>query len=281
MKIVFSEKCLEYNFPGHPESSSRVKNVYDFLKQKNIFEFIEPLPASEEDVLKTHNPELIEKIKKGGFLDADTFNAEKMFDYALLSVGAAVKAQELAFENGSAFSLMRPPGHHAQKNQAGGFCYFNNITVAVLKALEKIQKIAIIDIDVHHGNGTEDIFFGDERVLFVSLHQSPFYPGTGLVSKKNCLNFPLPPMTGESLYFQTLEKAIKEIKKFSPQMLAVSAGFDTYREDPLADFNLEKDSYKTIAEMIFSLKKPCFSVLEGGYSKELPECVFSYLSGII
>lgn len=278
MKIIFSKQCTEYEFPGHPESPQRVKSAYNLLKEKKP-EFIEPEPALEKDILRVHSGSLVEKVKRGAFLDADTPNSKEMFAYAMLSCGAAIKAQEFALRNEAAFSLMRPPGHHATRENASGFCYFNNIAVAVHKALDIIKKVAIIDIDCHHGNGTEEIFLGDERVLYISLHQSPLYPGTGLKSIKNCLNFPLRGGTHEEEYLNVFKKAIEEAKNFSPQLIAVSAGFDTYKHDPLANLALEKYTYAKISGLISSLKIPTFSVLEGGYGIELAECVEQYLTG--
>jgi acetoin utilization deacetylase AcuC-like enzyme len=223
---------------------------------------------------------LVEQVKNGEFLDADTPNSKRMFEYALLSAGAAIQAQEIALHKEYAFSLMRPPGHHASRNSAGGFCYFNNIAVAVSKALDTVERVAIIDIDCHHGNGTQDIFLGNKRVLYVSLHQSPLYPGTGLKSEENCLNLPLSPGTGQEEYLTEFKKAIEEVKKFSPRLIAVSAGFDTYKADPLTNLNLEKETYAKISGLISALKKPTFSVLEGGYNVfELPECIEQYLMG--
>jgi acetoin utilization deacetylase AcuC-like enzyme len=279
MKIIFSKRCFDYEFPGHPESPQRLKSIYNLLKEKE-WEFIEPEPAKEEDILRIHSSDLVEKVKNGEFLDPDTPNSKKMFEYALLSCGAAIKAQELALNNKTAFSLVRPPGHHATRYSAGGFCYFNNIAVAISKALDTVKKAAIIDIDCHHGNGTQDIFLGDERVLYISLHQSPLYPGTGLKSIKNCLNFPLPAGTDEEEYLNIFKKAIEEAKNFQPELIAVSAGFDTYKNDPLTNFNLEKKTFAKISSLISSLKKPAFSVLEGGYRVlELAECVEQYLIG--
>lgn len=173
---------------------------------------------------------MLAKVKGGEFLDSDTPNSKKMFEYALLSCGAAIRSQELALQGKRSFSIIRPPGHHATRDSSGGFCYFNNIAVAVDKALDVVERIAIIDIDCHHGIGAEDIFLGLERVLYVSLHQNPFYPGTGLTSVKNCLNFSLSAGTGEKEYLDTLKTAIEEVKKFSPELIAVSAGFDTYKK---------------------------------------------------
>ncbi|MFN3301854.1 MAG: histone deacetylase, partial [Patescibacteria group bacterium] len=175
------------------------------------------------------------------------------------------------------FSLMRPPGHHAGKDFCGGFCYFNNLAIAVAKFLKKDKKVAILDIDCHHGNGTEDIFLGKNNVLYISLHESPLYPGTGLESRFNCLNFPLPPRTQEKEYLQTLEIALEKISQFKPNLLAISAGFDTYKKDPLTYFGLEIDSYQKIGEKIAQLNLPTFSVLEGGYSQSLPLCLYNFI----
>lgn len=282
--IVFSQKCLDYGQSGHPESPERVENSYIFLKDKG-FEFVEPEPCSEEDLLLVHSQQMIESVKSGNFFDPDTPNFPQIFEIAKLSAGGAIRACRIALKNKISFSLLRPPGHHATKNNVGGFCYFNNIAIAVKKVLEESpeqsRRIAIIDIDCHHGNGTEDIFLGDGRVLYVSLHQSPLYPGTGLSSHKNCLNFPLPAGTGEKKYLEMLDNALVEVKKFNPKLIAVSAGFDTYKLDPIANIDLETTSYRKIAERIKSLGKPVFSVLEGGYSQDLPLCIYEYLRGLM
>lgn len=267
---------MEYEFSGHPESPQRIKSIYELLKEKQVV-FLEPESAKEKDILRVHSKKMIAKVKSGEFLDSDTPNSKKMFEYALLSCGAAIRAQELALQGKCAFSIMRPPGHHATRESSGGFCYFNNIAVAVDKALDAVERVAIIDIDCHHGNGTQDIFLGLERVLYVSLHQSPFYPGTGLESFENCLNFPLPEGTGGGEYLNVFEKAIIAVAEFSPDLIAVSAGFDAYKKDPLTGLKLEKEIYAAIANLIPTLNKPTFSVLEGGYSEELAQCVETYL----
>lgn len=279
MKIIFSTRCTEYDFAGHPESPQRLKSIYNLLKEKKT-EFLEPEPAEEKDLLSVHSKRMVQKVKNGEFLDADTPSSRKMFGYAMLSCGAAIKAQESALNGEPAFSAMRPPGHHAGKDSSAGFCYFNNLAVAVSRALERVERVAIIDIDCHHGNGTQDIFLGEKRVLYFSLHQSPLYPGSGLESVGNCLNFPLPAGTGEKEYLNTLGKGIQEVKKFSPQLIAVSAGFDTYKDDPLTGLNIETGTYAKISALIASLNKPVFSVLEGGYSDKLAECVEKYLEAL-
>ena len=147
-----------------------------------------------------------------------------------------------------------------------------------MKALEKVEKVAILDIDCHHGNGTQDIFLGNPKVIYVSLHQYGFiYPGTGKYSEKNCYNYPLADGTEEDEYIEKLEIGLYKISKFDPDLIAVSAGFDTYKEDPLTNMNLEVGTYSKISRMISELEKPRFAVLEGGYSRALPECVYSFL----
>ena len=278
MKIIFSPQCLKYENPGHPESPLRVKLAYQFLKQKGLT-FIEPAPCKEEDVLAIHSQGLLDAVKSGQFSDADTPNLKGIFEHASLAAGSAIQAQERALKGENAFSLMRPPGHHAGKDTLGGFCYFNNIAIAMKKALKKVKKGAILDLDCHHGNGTQDIFLGNERVLYVSLHQSPLYPGTGLESEENCLNYPLPAGTDGKRYLATLAQALKNIKAFDPELLGISLGFDTYREDPLTNFGLEIAAYRDIGALIKELSIAGFGVLEGGYSQRLGECILEFLSG--
>lgn len=265
--------------PGHPECSRRVGLTYEYLLKKEGLEFVEPSFCADDDILSVHSQRLLENVRSGTFFDPDTPILPGIYDYARLSAGAAIMAAKLALKGEVVFSLMRPPGHHATKGRSGGFCYFNNLAIATKLALKEITKAAIFDIDCHHGNGTQDIFLGEKRVLFVSLHQSPLYPGTGLESIQNCLNYPLPPGTGEEDYLKILHEAIGRIGEFDPDLVAVSAGFDTYRLDPLAQIDLQEETYKRIGEVIAGLKRPTFAVLEGGYSKRLPECIAQFLKG--
>lgn len=278
MKIVFSERCLKYNALGHPESPLRVKSTYLYLKEKG-FSFVSPVQASEEDLLLIHTPKLIRSVKYLDFSDADTPRLEGMFEYASLSAGAAIVAMKLCLAGEESFSLCRPPGHHAGRDFLGGFCYFNNIALAVQKALNLGKTVAILDIDCHHGNGTQDIFLNKTGVLYISLHQSPLYPGTGLSSEGNCLNYPLSAGTGEEVYLDIIKEALVKIKEFSPDILAVSIGFDTYKGDPLAQMGLDISSYAKISELIKACKIPYFGVLEGGYSRDLKNCVYEFLKG--
>jgi len=278
VKVVYSEKCLEYSQAGHPESPRRVSATYDYLKGK--YEFVEPKPAGEEDLLLVHTKELVGQIRSGNFWDGDSPAYPNLWNYAVLSSGAAVDAAEFALSGTPSFSLMRPPGHHAGKAFLGGFCYFNNVAVAAVKSLKNAGKVAIVDFDCHHGNGTEDIFLGHDRVMYVSLHQSPLYPGTGFRSELNCRNFPIMAGVGEEEYLAVFAEALDEVREFGPDLVGVSAGFDTFREDPITSLGLEVGSFEKIGRLIAELGRPVFSVLEGGYSAKLPECIESYLKGV-
>ncbi len=283
MKIFYSPKCLEYSQPGHPESPARAEATYNYLKEKG-FEFTEPEPCSDEDILLAHTQNLLNSVKKESFFDFDTPAFTGIFKIAVLSAGSAINAAMHCLNaNEKAFSLMRPPGHHATRNDLGGFCYFNNIAIACLNARKEfgnIGKVAIVDFDCHHGNGTEDIVLGKKDFLYLSLHQSPLYPGTGLNSRDNCKNFPLPARTSPEHYLSVLGEGIKEVEKFKPDLLAISAGFDSYKLDPIASLSLERETYREIGKMLSGLNRPTFAVLEGGYSRDLPECVYQFLAGL-
>jgi acetoin utilization deacetylase AcuC-like enzyme len=259
-KIVYSEKCLGYG-AWHVEGPERVKVASEILKEKG-YEFLEPAPATEEDLLIVHDSDYLWKLKKGLVEDADTPAYDNIYEYARLSVGGALLASEI---NG--FSLMRPPGHHVGRSGAAlgaytrGFCYLNNVATAV-KKLGK--KTLILDIDGHHGNGTQEIFQGDEKVVYLSLHQSPNYPGTGAASEGNCINFSLPSDCGGQLYLETLDKAVRMVDFGKVEVVAVSCGFDTHLGD-LASLGLVEHDYWEIGKRVARMKKPAFFVLEGGY----------------
>jgi len=234
-----------------------------------------------------HNEEFVAKIKSGDFFDADSPSLPGIYDYARLSAGGAIKSMEIALTGEKAFSLMRPPGHHVGINGAAlgaasmGFCYFNNIAVACMKALKYVEKIAILDIDCHHGNGTQEIFLGNPRVLFVSLHRYGFfYPGTGGSSEGNCLNYPFRHPVDDERYLQTFSEALDRIREFNPDLIAVSAGFDTHKYDPVGGLGLSEEAYIKIGRMIAGMKRRTFAVLEGGYGHRFPECVLNFLYGL-
>lgn len=280
IKVSYSSACLEYGRPGHPESPERMRTARDGIRGLPGVEFLSPRPAREADILRAHSPALLKTIKSGRFLDPDTPSLPGIFRYALLSAGAALQAQEIARrEKIPALSLMRPPGHHAGRESPGGFCYFNNLAVAVCHALQETVRVAILDLDAHHGNGTQDIFQGNDRVLFTSLHQSPLYPGTGLKSSGNCRNYPLPPGTGEAAYLAALQGALAGIAVFKPDLLAVSLGFDTLAEDPLTDLRLETTACERAGALVGGLRTPTFAVLEGGYSAAIGAGLRAWITG--
>jgi acetoin utilization deacetylase AcuC-like enzyme len=266
MKIIFSEKCLEYSWPGHIERPERVRKALEHLRGQ--YDLLEPKPASQEDLLRVHSREYVDLIKNaeaGSYLDGDTPVPENIYEYACLSAGAALLA---AKEKG--FSFMRPPGHHAGRNGRAlgvatlGFCYFNNIAIAVRKMG---LPTLILDIDGHHGNGTQEIFQDDPEVTYISLHRYPHYPGTGLSSQGNCLNFPLSYPVGDALYLETLERALGQVKMNNIEVVGISAGFDAHQGD-LASLGLTPEGYREIGRMVGALGKPVFGVLEGGYIGE-------------
>lgn len=279
MKIVFDEKCLEYKTEGHPESPERIESIIKALGDN--FSFLKPSSVAEEDIKRVHTKEHWKNIRDKNYFDPDCPHLD--IKYPLVSVGCALKAADVL-----GFSVSRPPGHHAKKASVGGFCYFNNLAIAAASVLPKYKKAAILDIDVHHGDGTQNIFLGNKSFLYCSIHQSPLFPGTGLKTEQNCINFPLPAGTPEDIYLKYLEKCLEKIKEFKPNILAVSAGFDTHEKDPLfgADepigggFKLKKESYRKIGEKINGLNLPTFFVLEGGYSMELGELVLKFIEGV-
>ncbi|MBI3291339.1 MAG: histone deacetylase [Elusimicrobia bacterium] len=278
-KIFSSPHAWGYVAPGHPEAPSRVQRSVQYLKSQGWPVEGDFPPATSEDLLRVHSPSLLQQVQSGQFEDPDTPVLPHIDDFARWSAGAALAALASALQGTPAFSLMRPPGHHAGRSQLGGFCYFNNLAGAVEKALAAGHRVTIVDIDVHHGNGTQDIVQGKPDLLFLSLHQVPLYPGTGLRSEGNCLNIPLSPGTTGAQYLKALEQAMKRVETFKPTLLAVSAGFDTYKEDPLANLALDLETYVAIGQRLAALGCPRFAVLEGGYSTDLPQCIERFLTG--
>lgn len=279
MIIIHSPRCLEYAAPGHPERPSRVQSTVAALK-KGDHVWITPAPCTDADILRVHRQSMMMAVRTGDYSDGDTPFFAVIDELARLAAGAAIRAAEEALAGRPAFSLMRPPGHHAERNRIMGFCYFNHIAIAVARLLaeQRVARVAILDFDCHHGNGTEDIFRGDDRVLFASLHQHPCYPGTGRISDGNIRNYPLPPGTTAAPFLETLATALDAIREFDPQLLAVSAGFDAYQQDPITQMALAIDTFGEIGQQIAALGLPTFAVLEGGYAEDLAACVTAYVT---
>ncbi len=272
--------------PGHPEQIARVSSIIDNFKKHNDKGILwkKPSKITDEILLTTHDSSYINFVKnsfpKKGFssLDGDTIISPGSKSAAFDAVGSIITAidgvESKEFKN--AFCPVRPPGHHAEKNKAMGFCIFNNIAVGANYLIKKYcyKKIAIIDFDVHHPNGGQDIFFENENVLLISTHQYPYYPGTGSEKEKgkfnNIFNIPLPAGTSSEEYFNAFEFALKKLKEFKPEFVLISAGFDAHTSDPLAQFKLQTEDFYIITKRILETsKKSCggkvVSILEGGY----------------
>lgn len=277
---VFSDLAVtSYEQPGHPEAPWRVEKTFRRLEAAGLRPEAPFVAASEADVLTVHTVRHWKALRTGAWSDPDTPRFEGIAGIAMTSLSGCLSALESAQKREPAFSLMRPPGHHAGAERIAGFCYLSNMAIACRKALASGLKVAVLDVDVHHGDGTEELALGRDGWLFVSLHQSPLYPGTGLVSRENCLNFPLPPYTGEKDYMSVLEGAIRVIMDFKPDILGVSAGFDTYKECPIAQLKLEKGTYIRVGRRIAETGLNRFALLEGGYAPDLPELVENFLKG--
>ena len=275
--------------PGHPEQIARISTINENFKKLNNQNIVwkKPTIITDEIIKDTHDPEYISLIKNSfpvkGFssLDGDTIispgSKEATFEAAGSIITAIDGIQNKEFKN--AFCSVRPPGHHCNQNKAAGFCILNNVAIGAKYLLKKYKykRVAIIDFDVHHGNGTQDIFYENQNVLFISTHQFPYYPGSGSEQEKgkfnNIYNIPLPAGTNSEEYLNAFEFALKRLKEFKPEFVLISAGFDSHIKDPLAQFKLETEDFYTITERILKTSKSfcngkVVSILEGGYDLE-------------
>ncbi len=282
MGRVFSDlKTAEYGASGHPEAPFRVSKTFARLKSAGHAPELPAVKASPADVELLHGKEHLVSIKNGTFADADTPAHRGIDEIAMISLSGALSAADSALAGQPSFSLMRPPGHHAGKDRVAGFCYLNNLALAVAR-LQKAKpglKVAIVDFDVHHGDGTESLVLGRENTTFLSLHQFPLYPGSGLDTRGNCWNIPLEAGTGEDGWLESFEPAFGVLLGTKPDIIAVSAGFDAYKGDPIAGLKLDKSTFKRIGSLLAQTKLPRFATLEGGYSEDLPLLVESFLDG--
>jgi len=285
--LITSDTYQNHNTgDGHPEKIDRVTVVIDNFKKLDNKDLVWKKPSKfDQSLLEiTHNSDYINFVEKSfpekglSFLDGDTIVSPGSKDATSDAVGSIITAidgvQNKDFKN--AFCAVRPPGHHAEKNKAMGFCIYNNVAVGANYLINKykLKKIAIIDFDVHHGNGTQDIFYDNEKVLYISTHQYPYYPGSGTNDEKgkhnNILNIPLPAGTTSEEYLNAYEFVLNKIKEFKPEFILLSAGFDAHKDDPLAQLQLESEDFYSITKRTLELSKQycngkVVSILEGGY----------------
>ena len=285
--LITSDTYQNHNTgEGHPEKIDRVTVVIDNFKRldnKNLI-WEKPTKFDQSFLINTHSSEYIDLVSKSfpenglAFLDGDTVVSPGSKDATKDAVGSIITAidgvQNKDFKN--AFCAVRPPGHHAEKDKAMGFCIYNNVAVGANYLIEKYKynKVAIIDFDVHHGNGTQGIFYNNEKVLYISTHQYPYYPGSGSEKEKgkfnNIFNIPLEAGTTAEEYLNAYEHVLKKLKEFKPEFLLFSAGFDAHIDDPLAQLKLGSEDFYTITKRTLEFSKSfcngnVVSILEGGY----------------
>lgn len=323
MKIVYSAKYLKYHFdPGHPFWPERAKIFIDILRDSKFnFEIVKPPKAKDSDILLVHTEKYLQRVKKlakeKGYLSVDTQVNPDNFEAAYYSVGGTIKALQIALKGELAVNLLGGL-HHAETNNSSGFCIFNDHAIAIRKMQKSyrensksqapnpkqilnsnsqnskqskksgIKTAAVLDLDVHAGNGTQEIFYEDPSVLTISIHQDPafFYPGTGFAWQTGAgkgkgfnLNVPLPPGTNERRYLEALDGVLPKLEKFKPDILVIVFGADTYKDDPLASIELEIETYGKIAKRLRPFPKKAI-LFAGGYSKTVPAIWHKLLKGL-
>ncbi|MBI3740906.1 MAG: histone deacetylase, partial [Chloroflexi bacterium] len=286
---LYSPLFLQHQTADHPESPERLRAIMRALADANLLSrliALEPQPATDQQILAVHTPEHLARVTQivergGGFLDPDTYTNEYSLDAARLAAGAVIRGVDavLQKEIDNAFALVRPPGHHATTQRAMGFCLFNNIAIGAQHALDahQLKRVLIVDYDVHHGNGTQDIFYHSPRVLYFSTHQYPFYPGTGHWSETGegagagyTANAPLGPFVGDDDYCRLFRDFLAPLaRRYQPQLILVSVGYDAHWSDPLAMENLSLAGYTALARILLEIARTVCDgrivfVLEGG-----------------
>lgn len=305
--IFYDDVYLKHDTgSGHPENSTRLVNTIKHLESTDLWQNLDirkPRAATNEEISLVHNVSLIERIAEisksgGGYIDPDTYVSSNSYDAATYAAGALLSAIDVVMnkESDNAFCLVRPPGHHATPTKSMGFCLFNNVAVAAkyLQTKYDLDRIVIIDWDVHHGNGTQDTFYEDPSVMYFSMHRYPFYPGTGNKEETGkgegsgfTINVPLAHDIQSKEYLDIFDEIMeRRIRQFNPQFILISSGFDAYHLDPIGSFSLGTIEFNILTNHTKEIAQECcdgriVSCLEGGYHLlDLPKCIEEHLKGL-
>ncbi|HEY0789927.1 MAG TPA: histone deacetylase [Chthoniobacterales bacterium] len=281
LSLIYDPACAEYAHSYHPETPARVLATAKSLQTRWPDVSVQrPGLASEVDLLRAHRPGHLARLLTPPDFDGDTPWSPGIGDHARRAAGGALLASREALRGKQAFSLLRPPGHHATADRAMGFCYLNSVAIAALAALvQGCTRVGIWDFDAHHGNGTEAIVQGHSAIRFASVHQYPGYPGTGTRSAGNAHNWPVPPRTDRGKHAAAVRAALDVLLAFKPDLLLVSAGFDAFVHDPITDMSLELEDFYSFGTWLGQSGVPAAAILEGGYSGELGTLVQAFLEG--